>query len=582
MSKRRFRVLRPVSTILTGGQSPPGQWDDFDLFCQSPYILSTPPGLHQHPLVPPKNLHGHPLDPQIQETSLGGGPLNSASAIPSSYGPRLAGGQAAAFRLQRGGSSEEDKPRLRSNSYYSIPVVEHSGTLTNAYDYHRASAVSTESESCLSNRGIRLEQTKGGRSGKWQEWELQGLGPPPPQGSVPMGGARRPQDIREPLGPVNRSSAYQYKDAQGPMNAKQRGAENLDGAKCQLSANPVDVLTVSARMIHRILPSGIAQLKTGQFANMCGIAVSSINIVDRDTCVVMDMCESAGFMARDLPSPATELLPLPRDWISVQLARHQHTFGWFKQSGKSHTVSQGHVSTKGLLLMNVERNSQFPFMTYMTCHESECARVMREMDDLHLSSGQGAFGGLGGYCVNCSSNTELSMSAQQTRIHHTGAYIEVASIARRRGGGPNFVGGGGGYVDPPLMGFGGVRGEPRMTERRMDGAYSALEDDHLASSTGYIVSFFRVFPGEDSERLDRSWPLWTGARQIHRRLPKCVGLNRISFHKKVDPHSSGITYVLLCECPRIMDYLTEACVLVDQLRARCCGYTALYRVVDSF
>lgn len=58
------------------------------------------------------------------------------------------------------------------------------------------------------------------------------------------------------------------------------------------------------------------------------------------------------------------------------------------------------------------------------------------------------------------------------------------------------MGGGGGYADPPLMGFGGGRGEPRMTERRMDGAYSALEDDHLASSTGYIVSFFRVFPGK--------------------------------------------------------------------------------------
>ena len=80
----------------------------------------------------------------------------------------------------------------------------------------------------------------------------------------------------------------------------------------------------------------------------------------------------------------------------------------------------------------------------------------------------------------------------------SGAYIEVASIARRKGGGPNIVGGGV-YADP-LMGFGGGRGEPRMTERRMDGAYSALEDDHMASSTGYIVSFFRVFPGELSAR----------------------------------------------------------------------------------
>lgn len=88
---------------------------------------------------------------------------------------------------------------------------------------------------------------------------------------------------------------------------------------------------------------------------------------------------------RDLPSPATELLPLPRDWISVQLARHKHTFGWFKHNYNTattvshrdshkgshipphHPLSQvqggqqtgrGQHSPKNLLLMNVERNSK--------------------------------------------------------------------------------------------------------------------------------------------------------------------------------------------------------------------------------
>lgn len=102
------------------------------------------------------------------------------------------------------------------------------------------------------------------------------------------------------------------------------------------------------------------------------------------------------------------------------------------------------------------------------------------------------------------------------------------------------------------------------------------------SKTGYILSAFRVFPGEDREKLDRSWLLWTGARQIYRRLPPHLGLRRITFHKKICPADHGITYVLLCECPSLMDYVPEACVLVDQLRARCCGYTALYRVVDAF
>lgn len=38
-----------------------------------------------------------------------------------------------------------------------------------------------------------------------------------------------------------------------------------------------------------------------------------------------------------------------------------------------------------------------------------------------------------------------------------------------------------------------------------------------------------------------------------------------------------ITYVLLCECFSLKEsLLTSACSVIDQLRARCCGYSALY------
>ena len=38
-----------------------------------------------------------------------------------------------------------------------------------------------------------------------------------------------------------------------------------------------------------------------------------------------------------------------------------------------------------------------------------------------------------------------------------------------------------------------------------------------------------------------------------------------------------ISYVLLCECLSLSEsILTSVCAVIDQLRARCCGYSALY------
>lgn len=83
-----------------------------------------------------------------------------------------------------------------------------------------------------------------------------------------------------------------------------------------------------------------------------------------------------------------------------------------------------------------------------------------------------------------------------------GAYIEVASLARRKGGGQ--------VVGFGTMPFGGPmedslgRNNKKMTGRqelddpRLSGdpqSASALDDDEDAARTGYIVSFFRVFPG---------------------------------------------------------------------------------------
>ncbi|KPM03643.1 hypothetical protein QR98_0020760 [Sarcoptes scabiei] len=88
---------------------------------------------------------------------------------------------------------------------------------------------------------------------------------------------------------------------------------------------------------------------------------------------------------------------------------------------------------------------------------------------------------------------------------------------------------------------------------------------------GYIVSAFATFPGEDSDRLEKNWLFWTGARILYKYLPECVGLRRLIFLKRcpdmyredlINQQSktkptifTGFTYVLLCECFNLKESL---------------------------
>lgn len=151
---------------------------------------------------------------------------------------------------------------------------------------------------------------------------------------------------------------------------------------------------------------------------------------------------------------------------------------------------------------------------------------------------------------------------------------------------------------------------------------------------------FLLFPVTyfTERKLHSFFPL-TGAQMLYNYLPIAAGLNRIVFYKRHDLHLlkrrhnkdplvtelsdttpdqqeasdpsfssnlrprgiiSGeegsdqeviegnddgnevseaplISYVLLCECLSLkQSILTSVCAVIDQLRARCCGYSALY------
>lgn len=83
----------------------------------------------------------------------------------------------------------------------------------------------------------------------------------------------------------------------------------------------------------------------------------------------------------------------------------------------------------------------------------------------------------------------------------------------------------------------------------------------------------------------------TGASHLTQKLPSDIGLGKLLFFKRRDLHLLKsdclkqfvdnelpiFTYVLICELFNLRDeLLPTTCAIIDCLRARCCGYTALY------
>lgn len=95
--------------------------------------------------------------------------------------------------------------------------------------------------------------------------------------------------------------------------------------------------------------------------------------------------------------------------------------------------------------------------------------------------------------------------------------------------------------------------------------------------------------------------LTTGARMLYRYLPRTAGLRRITLHKceslanvskfliefsnfpvAAVAKSGDKMYLLICECSDLLKDLSAAAYLVPAMRARLCGYTAIYRPVQTF
>ncbi|KAG0716870.1 hypothetical protein GWK47_008629 [Chionoecetes opilio] len=101
------------------------------------------------------------------------------------------------------------------------------------------------------------------------------------------------------------------------------------------------------------------------------------------------------------------------------------------------------------------------------------------------------------------------------------------------------------------------------------------------SATGYILTVFKVFEGDDSVKFERNWLSWTGAGTLYKSLSNEVGLRRLTLHKS---RSQGgmLHYILLCDCSNFLTSIHQAVKAIPSLRMRLCGDMGLYRPISTY
>ncbi|CAL4142389.1 unnamed protein product [Meganyctiphanes norvegica] len=100
------------------------------------------------------------------------------------------------------------------------------------------------------------------------------------------------------------------------------------------------------------------------------------------------------------------------------------------------------------------------------------------------------------------------------------------------------------------------------------------------NTTGYIIRIFKVFEGDDGERFERNWLMWSGARLLYKSISPDVALRRLTLHKSGVQNGAHM-YILLCDCANFLTEICKAVKAVPMLRMSLCGETGLYRPICS-
>ncbi|XP_055596158.1 uncharacterized protein LOC129746506 isoform X4 [Uranotaenia lowii] len=279
-----------------------------------------------------------------------------------------------------------------------------------------------------------------------------------------------------------------------------------------------DCFIIPVHSLDRFLPAGIPQLPSPDTTDNSAVGpLSVLEVSDPKICILAH-----------LMSPLEPIDPLLESPLAHPLSKQRAV-----ASELLNEVQQGNNAVGGMLLANMERSSaEFPFIAYYVINTTQTDPT------LFYTGVRGA-----------SLSKFEPKNTRYTAAHTLDLYSEVASICR-----------------PPL----------------------ALAPNEIGSvkkgqtpSTGYIISVYKVYEGDDGERFERNWLYWTGARMIYRYLPKTAGLRRITLHKSVSSRGDKM-YLLLVECADLLKDLSAAALLIPALRARLCGYTGLYRPIQAF
>ncbi|GLV31862.1 uncharacterized protein CBL_07622 [Carabus blaptoides fortunei] len=281
-----------------------------------------------------------------------------------------------------------------------------------------------------------------------------------------------------------------------------------------LTALDRDCFIIPVHSVDRFLPAGVPlPVPNGLSSDKKSSAgLSVLEVPDPKLCILAHLMSPLEAIDPILESPMIQPIQKQRK-IATELMNE---------------IAQANSASSGMLLANMERNAEFPFISYYVINSTQTNPAVFYNN------------------LRTSSLSKFDPRAvRYTAAHTLDLYGEVAAICR-----------------PPLQDT------------------AIISKSHTAH-TGYIISVYKVFEGDDGELFERNWLYWTGARMLYRYLPRCAGLRRIALHKSLSPKGDKM-YLLVCECASLLQDVSASALLIPALRARLCGHTGLYRPIQTF
>ncbi|KAJ8921675.1 hypothetical protein NQ315_010584 [Exocentrus adspersus] len=302
---------------------------------------------------------------------------------------------------------------------------------------------------------------------------------------------------------------------------------NIGETARTLSGLEKDCFIIPVHSLDRFLPAGVPMPKPPPVGNSLEKKSGNLHVMEVPDPKLCVLCH--------LMSPLEPIDPVLESPLVQPLFKQRVTAGGVgKRSGAGQNGCYGYAAIeygkkRKSILRIVFYEPEFPFITYYVINTSQTNPVIFYNN------------------LRTASLTKFDPRVTRyTAAHTLDLYTEVAAICR-----------------PPIHEIG-----------------MSLTKTHTAS-TGYLVSVYKVFEGDDREKFERNWLYWTGARMIYRYLPSAAGLRRISLHKSLSPKGDKM-YILLCECANLLNDVTVCALILPALRARLTGYTGIFRPLQTF